>query len=104
MRPEVAGRIFISAARVGFIPRGAPRSNGSADWLTSAGPLRTPEGIRNRKYPRAFSLADELNDQLPLAGTGVEIHVDDLLPRAQDQPPAGEGDGQRRAEQRGAQV
>ena len=104
LRPEDAGRIFISASRAGEGLRGGCPVRRFGGCIPSAGTLRMPGETRRWAYPRAFSLADELNDQIPFARTGVEIHIDDLLPLSQNQPPAGEGDGQRRAEQRGAQV
>src|SRR5688500_17182922 len=52
----------------------------------------------------ASSLADDLNNDLALAWTRVELHQHDLLPCAKMQLPLRERDGNRRPQQRRADV
>ena len=63
----------------------------TAAYCTAPGPLVNvrrqlrPVGAQERP-PTCASIADDLNEQLPLPGPHVEVHEDDLLPRAEQQP------------------
>jgi len=60
---------------------------------------------RGRVTPQyELSFADDLDDQIAGAGTVVEVDEDDLLPGAEEHFAIGEGDGQGRPLQGGADV
>jgi len=71
------------------------------EWFLSEQGIRSPDFTSGAG---CFLFADDLADYVSVSWSGIEVDEDDLLPGAEGEFGVGEGDGERGAEEGGADV